>query len=86
MSHRMGWLAGQDCERIERLFSRAGLPVLAPAALSAERMLELMSVDKKVRRGRLRLILLRQIGEAVLTSEFDPQALRETLETGREAA
>ena len=49
-------------------------------------MLELMSVDKKVRRGRLRLILLRRIGEAVLTSEFDPEALRETLETGREAA
>ncbi len=86
MSHRMGWLAGQDCGRIERVFSRVGLPVRAPAALSAERMLELMAVDKKVRRGRLRLVLLRQIGEAVLTSEFDPQALRETLETGREAA
>ncbi|MCY4348485.1 MAG: 3-dehydroquinate synthase [Thiotrichales bacterium] len=86
MSHRMGWLAGQDCGRIERLFSRAGLRVRAPAVLSPERMLELMSVDKKVRRGRLRLILLRRIGEAVLTSEFDPQVLRETLETGREAA
>ena len=86
MSHRMGWLAGQDCERIERLFARAGLPIRAPAALSPERMLELMSVDKKIRRGRLRLILLRGIGEAVMTSEFDPELLHETLEAGREAA
>ena len=86
MSHRMEWLTGQDCERIERLFVRAGLPVRAPAALSPERMLELMSVDKKVRRGRLRLILLRGIGEAVLTSEFDPRTLHATLETGREGA
>ena len=85
MSHRMGWLAAQDCERIERLLARAGLPTRAPAALSPQRMLNLMSVDKKIRRGRLRLILLRGIGEAVMTSEFDPELLYETLETGREA-
>ena len=86
MSHRMGWLTGQDCERIERLLTRAGLPTRAPAALSPRRMLELMSVDKKIRRGRLRLILLRGIGDAVMTSEFDPELLHETLEAGREAA
>ena len=86
MSHRMEWLTGQDCERVERLFARAGLPTRAPADLSPRRMLEVMSVDKKVRRGRLRLILLRGIGQAVLTSEFDPAVLRETLETGRAAA
>ena len=86
LSHRMGWLAGQDCERIERLFRRAGLPTRIPAALSPRRMLELKSVDKKVRRGRLRLVLLRGIGDAVMTSEFDPEALQETLETGRDTA
>ena len=86
MSHRMEWLAGQDYERIERLLARAGLPTRAPAALSPRRMLDLMSVDKKIRRGRLRLILLRGIGEAVMTSEFDPEVLHETLEKGREAA
>ena len=86
MSRRMGWLAERDCERIERLLDRAGLPTRTPAALSPQRILELMSVDKKIRRGRLRLILLRGIGEAVMTSEFDPELLHETLEAGREAA
>ena len=86
MSRRMGWLSGHDCERIERLLDRAGLPIRAPAALSPQRMLDLMSVDKKVRQGRLRLILLRGIGEAVVTGEFDSELLHETLEAGREAA
>ena len=41
-----------------------------------------MAVDKKVRGGRLRLVLLRDIGEAVLTDDFDPGLLRATLEAG----
>ena len=86
MSQRMGWLDGGDCERIERLFVRAGLPVRAPAALSPQRMLDLMSADKKIRRGRLRLVLLRGIGKAVVTGEFDHGLLHDTLEAGREAA
>ena len=49
-------------------------------------MLDLMSVDKKIRRDRLRLVLLRGIGDAVMTGEFDPELLRQTLEAGREAA
>ena len=86
MSQRMGWLADADCERIERLFARAGLPTRAPPTLSPRRMLDLMAVDKKIQRGQLRLVLLRGIGEAVITSEFDPKLLHETLENGREAA
>ena len=86
MSQRMGWLAGRDCGRIERLFASAGLPTRVPSALSPQRMLDLMSADKKIRRGRLRLVLLRGIGKAVITGEFDPGLLHETLETGREAA
>jgi 3-dehydroquinate synthase len=39
-----------------------------------------MSVDKKVLDGHLRLVLLRGIGQAVVTDEFDPAALRATLD------
>jgi 3-dehydroquinate synthase len=38
-----------------------------------------MAVDKKVLSGRLRLVLLRGIGDAVVTGDFDPQALQATL-------
>jgi len=50
-----------------------------PAALSVERWLALMAVDKKVQGGRLRLVLLHGIGRAVVTADFDPAVLRALL-------
>ncbi len=67
LSHRLGWLAEADAERVRRLIARAGLPVSGPR-LGAERYLELMRHDKKVAAGRLRLILLTGLGRAVMTA------------------
>jgi len=39
----------------------------------------LMAQDKKVAGGRIRLVLLRALGEAVVTADFDPEALDRTL-------
>jgi 3-dehydroquinate synthase len=85
LSARMGWLDTTEVERVRALLQRARLPTEPPPALSAERFLELMAIDKKVADGRLRLVLLRALGEAVVTEDFDPQALRAVLE-GRRAA
>ena len=67
LSQRLGWIDAATVERIEALFVRCGLPVQGPA-LSVERYLELMAHDKKVQDGKLRLVLLRSAGEAVLSS------------------
>ncbi len=64
LSHRLGWLAEADVARVRQLFARARLPVRG-AALGAARYLDLMGHDKKVVAGRLRLVLLRQLGHAV---------------------
>jgi 3-dehydroquinate synthase len=79
MSRRLGWIGADELERIERLIRSAGLPAEPPRELSAQRFAELMSVDKKVLDGRLRLVLLKSIGDAVVTGEFDPAALDATL-------
>lgn len=63
LSRRMGLLAQADVERIAALFRRAGIPVQGPV-LPASRYLELMQHDKKVDGGRLRLVLIRRLGEA----------------------
>jgi 3-dehydroquinate synthase len=68
LSRRLGWLDGSAVTRIERLFERAGLPTVGPA-LGALRYLDLMAHDKKVETGKLRFVLLRGIGQAVLTSD-----------------
>jgi 3-dehydroquinate synthase len=80
LSHRLGWTDGADLERVRALTVAAGLPTSPPPGLGPERFLELMAVDKKVLAGRLRLVLLRAIGQAVVTGDFDPAALTATLQ------
>ena len=80
LSARLGWLSAADLQRTRDLIERAGLPTAPPPGLTADRFLELMAVDKKVLDGRLRLVLLRGIGAAVVTDQFDPALLRATIE------
>ena len=79
LSARLGWLDEADVQYVTSLLERAKLPVRGPAELTPERMLELMAVDKKVMSGRLRLVLLKTLGNAVVTDDFDAQQLRNTL-------
>ena len=83
LSARLGRIDADDVRRVEKLVESASLPIRAPADLSTDRMLELMAVDKKIKGGKLRLVLLNAIGKAELDGDFDPRALRETLEECR---
>jgi 3-dehydroquinate synthase len=38
-----------------------------------------MRIDKKVQSGRMRLVLLRAIGDSFLTADYPEQALQRTL-------
>lgn len=79
LSQRMGLIHQTDVERGRALIQRAKLPTQAPADMSEQQFIDLMSVDKKVQDGRLRLVLVRQLGEAFVTSEIDRQLLSDTL-------
>lgn len=79
LSLRMGWITRSDYEAIEALLRCAKLPVAAPEAMTREKFSELMQVDKKVIDGRLRLVLLRSIGHALVTAEFDHEKLNEVI-------
>lgn len=80
LSVRLGWLDAADRDRATALIAAAGLPTGLPPGLSRERMLELMSHDKKVLAGRMRLVLLKAIGEAAVTDDFPAEALDATLD------
>ena len=86
MSHRMGSLSAGDLARARRLVADAGLPTELPDSLSVADYMELMSVDKKVRAGKLRLVLLENIGAAFLSDDFDLPALEACLATSSSAA
>lgn len=79
MSTRLGWISASERDRGLRLLIKAGLPVVPPVEMTADDFLEHMAVDKKVLDGRLRLVLLRRMGDAVVTDEFPREVLDATL-------
>ncbi len=80
LSYRCGWISQDDVQRLEKLLLQARLPVRAPNELTAEKFLELMAVDKKVKQGRINLVLLKKIGHAIVSGDYDPALLQATLE------
>ncbi len=79
MSRRLGWITAAERDRGVRLLLQAGLPVVPPEEMTPDDFLEHMAVDKKVLDGRLRLVLLKGLGAAVVTSEFPREILDTTL-------
>lgn len=79
LSARHHWLPVTDVRRLESLLRRASLPTSPPDSMDEQQFLQLMAVDKKVMDGGLRLVLLKGIGKAVVTGDFDPALLSQTL-------
>ncbi|HWN51402.1 MAG TPA: 3-dehydroquinate synthase, partial [Xanthobacteraceae bacterium] len=79
-SARLGVLAPEQASRAMRHLAGAGLPVrladVAGGVPNADRLMDLMAQDKKVRRGKLTFILLREIGAAYIAPDIDPALLR----------
>jgi 3-dehydroquinate synthase len=80
---RLGLASGQDAHRVRRHLEAAGLPTelaaLGLAGNAADKLLAHMGKDKKVRDGRITLILPRQIGDAFVTRDASADQLREFL-------
>lgn len=81
LSNRLGWIRGAELDRIEQLMARAGLPTRAPD-LGPDHYLSLMASDKKVEAGKLRFVLLKRLGEAILTQDVSSEAVLAELTPG----
>ncbi len=80
MSRKLGWLAISDVKRIEKLLLKAKLPISLRKDISSNQMVKVMGLDKKVQDNKIRLVLLKSIGEATVTSEFDSKLIYESIE------
>ena len=67
-----------DLQRLRNLVKAAGLPA-CPPAINAEKMRAAMEMDKKVQAKQLRFVLLRSLGDAYLTSDYDAGLLGRVL-------
>jgi 3-dehydroquinate synthase len=78
MSHECGEMRPEDVDRLRNMLKKTGLPVAAKE-VSIDTALENMQIDKKVKSGRIRLVLLRGIGTSYVTADYPDTALRRTL-------
>lgn len=79
LSRRLGWLPESDVSRVRSLLEKARLPVAGPT-LGASRYLELMAHDKKAQAGKLKLVLLRRLGQAVTWADAAEHDIRAAIE------
>ena len=85
LSKSMGWLKDAELNRVIKLLKEAKLPI-APPKISEEQYMQLMSMDKKVLNGKIRLVLQKGIGDSVITSDYDINHLKTTLQTSNFSA
>jgi 3-dehydroquinate synthetase len=79
-SAKRGLLSPAEAERVERHLAAVGLPVhvsSVPGGLpGADRLMELIAQDKKVKRGRLTFILARGVGASFIAPDVDAAEVR----------
>ena len=80
MSQQLGWITSDTVEKVRKLLQKAKLPTTPPRQMTVEDFLRLMAVDKKVIDGNLRLVLLKNIGGALVTADFSDEVLSDTLQ------
>ncbi len=72
LSESRGLCKSGTADRISGLLKRFGLPVEFPAEISTDGVSEAMELDKKAIATGLRLILLRDIGQAIVDTDTEP--------------
>ena len=78
LSQRMGWISIADVERVKNILIRAQLPIACPQ-IPLDEFLGFMAHDKKVLNGQLRLVLLKQLGQAIITRDFDVESMHQAI-------
>ena len=65
-------------QRTKKIIQRANLPISCPK-IPLDEFLAYMSHDKKVLNGQLLLVLLKKLGQAVITKDFDIELMKQSI-------
>lgn len=80
ISREMGLLPAEKAEAQEKLLERFGLPTRC-TGVDRGRVLEALSLDKKVQGGKIRWVLLEDIGRATLRNDVPPDLAAKVLDS-----
>jgi len=79
LSLRHQWIDETVKQRTINLLEKSALPVKSPPEMTLDDYMNAMAIDKKTLDGRIKLILLKALGEAIITSDYDSELLEQTL-------
>ncbi len=79
LSVRLAGLSAGDGERVRRLIEASGLPARSGDQFAVEDLLVAMRLDKKARAGKVRFVLLKRLGEAVVSDAVRDADIEEVL-------
>ena len=67
LSVKRAGLSNTEAKRLCALLKASGLPTRLKEKFDMDRLLEAMRLDKKARGGKLRFVLLKRLGKAVVS-------------------
>jgi 3-dehydroquinate synthase len=79
IAEEMGMLKKEVMDRIEHLIGKAGLPGRIGLELSVDSIIKVLSLDKKVRGGKIRFVLPERIGRVVVRSDVPEDIVRDVV-------
>lgn len=78
-SKRLGSIDARQCDRIKGTIHKFKLPVVPPKHITEDEFMAAMAVDKKVDAGKIRFVVLDEIGKAIVIDQYPLSVLKETL-------
>lgn len=76
LSQQLGKIGEADVERIQKMVSAHDLPVSLRSPLPVEKLIGAMSLDKKVKSGVIRFVIMNRIGQAETIESADMDVIR----------
>jgi len=78
LSVKLGYCTEELQERVESVLVSSGLPTRIPNDLDPNQLLQAMGSDKKKKDGRLRYVLLKDVGDVFVTDQVHEDAVLDT--------
>jgi 3-dehydroquinate synthase len=75
----LGMWDSEESDRQIALIEKTGLPTRLPEGLNIEAIVETLQTDKKVKAGKVRFVLPKQIGTVVVTDQVEGDVIRQVL-------
>ena len=79
LSVRHNWITPEIKQRTVDLLLAAKLPIQSPQEMTVEKYMDIMAIDKKVDLGVIKFVLLKQLGGAIITADYNADLLKQTL-------